>query len=158
MPGAAWSSCSNEGKVRAIGGSNFKPAHIDRLIEATGVAPHVDQVQLQPLHRARGRARLPRRPRHRSPKRGRPSAAASDLLQDPLLADIAGRHGKTPAQVVLRWHVQQGMVPIPKSSNPQRLAENIDVFSFELTDAEMASISGLDKGGEGAVDSDRMGH
>ena len=59
---------------------------------------------------------------------------------------------------MLRWHVQQGFVPIPKTSNKQRLAENIDVFSFELTDAEVATLSGLDKGGEGAVDSDQMGH
>ena len=146
-----------EGKVRAVGVSNFKPAHLDRMIAATGVAPHVDQVQYNPYivradehayHAAHGIVT----------ETWSPIGRGSELLSDPALVEIAGRYGKTPAQVVLRWHVQQGFVPIPKTSNKQRLAENIDVFSFELTDAEVATLSGLDKGGEGAVDSDKMGH
>jgi 2,5-diketo-D-gluconate reductase A len=74
------------------------------------------------------------------------------------MVEVARRHGKTPTQVVLRWHVQQGLVAIPKSGNPQRIAENLDVFDFELTADEVAAIAGLDRG-EGAVtDSDVFGH
>ena len=75
-----------------------------------------------------------------------------------MITEIAEKHGKTPAQVVLRWHVQQGMIPIPKTSNKQRLAESIDVFGFELTAEEMTRITGLDRGGAGAADSDVTGH
>jgi 2,5-diketo-D-gluconate reductase A len=74
------------------------------------------------------------------------------------VVDAAGRHSRTPAQIVLRWHVQQGLIPIPKTSNPVRLSENIDVFDFELTAEELDAISALDRNGQGAVDSDRIGH
>lgn len=146
-----------DGKVRAIGLSNFKPAHIDRIIAETGVVPHVDQVQYNPYV-----VRETDRAYHASKgivtETWSPIGRGSALLGEPVLAEIASRHGKTPAQVILRWHVQQGMVPIPKSGNPERLAQNIDVFDFTLSDAEMASISGLDKGGAGAADSDVTGH
>jgi 2,5-diketo-D-gluconate reductase A len=146
-----------EGKVRAIGVSNFKPAHIDRLLDATSVAPHVNQVQLNPYilreaersyHVAHGVVT----------ETWSPIGRGGELLSEPAIVSIAQRHSKTPAQAVLRWHVQQGLIPIPRTSNPQRLIENADVFDFELTVEEMASISALDRGGAGAVDSDRMGH
>lgn len=146
-----------EGKVRAFGLSNFKPAHIDKLIAETGVAPHVDQVQYNP-YIVREADRAYHAEHGIVTETWSPIGRGKDLLNDALLADIAGKHGKSPAQVVLRWHVQQGLVPIPKSGNPERLAQNIAVFDFELSDAEMASITALDKGGEGAVDSDKMGH
>jgi 2,5-diketo-D-gluconate reductase A len=146
-----------DGKVRAIGVSNFKPAHIERLIEATAVAPHVNQVQLDP--------RIPRLEERRYhalhgivTETWSPLAKGNDLLRDATVVDIARAHGKTPAQVVLRWHVQQGLVPIPKTSRPERLAENLAVFDFELGEAEMAALAGLDRHGQGAVDSDRIGH
>jgi 2,5-diketo-D-gluconate reductase A len=146
-----------DGKVRAIGVSNFKPAHIDRLLEETGVAPHVNQVQLDP--------RIPRaeeRSYHAAhgivTESWSPIGAGGDLLDDASIGDVARAHGKTSAQIVLRWHVQLGLLPIPKTSQPQRLAANIDVFDFELSSDEMDRIAALDRHGEGAVDSDRFGH
>ena len=146
-----------DGKVRAVGVSNFKPAHIDRLLEATGVAPHVNQVQLDPRI-----GRADQRSYHQAHGIGTeswsPIGAGGDLLADATIGDVARAHGKTPAQIVLRWHIQLGLVPIPKTSKPERLAENIDVFDFELSSAEMGRIGALDRHGEGAVDSDRFGH
>ena len=146
-----------DGKVRAIGVSNFKPVHLDRLLGETGVAPHVNQVQLDP--------RIPReneRSHHAAhgivTESWSPIDAGGDLLADATIGDVARAHGKTPAQVVLRWHVQLGLVPIPKTSKPERLAENIDVFDFELRSAEMDELAALDRHGQGAVDSDRFGH
>jgi 2,5-diketo-D-gluconate reductase A len=146
-----------DGKVRAVGVSNFKPAHIDRLLEATGVAPHVNQVQLDPRI-----GRSDQRSYHEAhgivTESWSPIGAGGDLLADATIGDVARAHGKTPAQIVLRWHIQLGLVPIPKTSKPERLAENIDVFDFELSSAEMGRIGALDRHGEGAVDSDRFGH
>jgi 2,5-diketo-D-gluconate reductase A len=146
-----------EGRVRAIGVSNFKPAHIDRLLEETGVAPHVNQVELDP--------RIPRaeeRSYHAAhgivTESWSPIGAGGDLLADSTIGEVARAHGKTPAQIVLRWHVQLGLVPIPKTSKRERLAENIDVFDFALGSEEMDRIGALDRHGEGAVDSDRFGH
>ena len=146
-----------QGKVKAIGVSNFKPSHIDRLIKATGVAPHVNQVQLNPW--------IPRRAERDFhslhaivTESWSPLAKGSELLGESVILETAREHARTPAQVVLRWHLQQGLIPIPKTSNAKRLAENIEVFDFVLTDEEMAAISSLDRGGRGAVDSDRIGH
>jgi 2,5-diketo-D-gluconate reductase A len=146
-----------EGKVRAIGVSNFKPAHIDRLLDATGVAPHVNQVQFNPYIVREDAVRY-HREHNIVTVTWSPIGRGRELLAEPVLGNIAARLGKTPAQVVLRWHVQQGLVPIPKSSNPERLAQNLDVFSFDLSPEDMKSIASLDRHGEGAADSDRMGH
>ncbi|MGH2679301.1 MAG: aldo/keto reductase [Actinomycetota bacterium] len=146
-----------DGKVRAIGVSNFKPAHLDRLLEETGVAPHVNQVQLDPTI-----VRAEQRRYHEAhgivTESWSPIGAGGGLLEDPVLAEVGRAHGKSPAQVVLRWHVQLGLVPIPKTSRPERLIENLDVFDFELGEEEMDRIAGLDRRGAGAVDSDRIGH
>jgi 2,5-diketo-D-gluconate reductase A len=146
-----------DGKVRAIGGSNFKPAHIDRLIAETGVTPHVNQVQLNPWI-----PRTAERDYHRGhgivTETWTPIAKGGELFEQKAVKDIAKARGRTPGQVVLRWHVQQGLVPIPKSSNPGRLRENLSVFDFELTQADLEAIAALDRKGQGAVDSDRMGH
>jgi 2,5-diketo-D-gluconate reductase A len=146
-----------DGRVGAIGVSNFKPAHLERLLDATGMAPHVNQVQLDPRI---GRAE--ERSYHAAhgivTESWSPIGAGGDLLADPTIGDIARRYAKTPAQIVLRWHVQLGLVPIPKSSKPERLAENIDVFDFELSAEDMNEIEALDRRGEGAVDSDSFGH
>jgi 2,5-diketo-D-gluconate reductase A len=88
----------------------------------------------------------------------RPLGRGGDLLAEPTLATIATRYGKSPAQVVLRWFVQLGVVPIPRSTNPGRLAENLAVFDFALTEGEVAAISALDTGAEERVDSDAQGH
>ena len=146
-----------DGKVRAIGVSNFKPAHLDRLLEETGVAPHVNQIELDPRI-TRAEERRYHLDHGIVTESWSPIGAGGDLLADATLGDVARAHGKTPAQVVLRWHVQLGLIPIPKSSKPQRLAENIDVFGFELSAEDMDRIASLDRHGEGATDSDRFGH
>lgn len=146
-----------EGKVRAIGGSNLKPAHIDRMIEATDVAPHVNQVQLNPWV-----PRKPERDYHHEhgivTEAWEPIAKGRDLLNERPVREAAARHGRTPAQIVLRWHAQHGIIPIPKTSNLTRLRENLDVFDFELSPEEMQDVDALDRKGAGAVDSDRTGH
>jgi len=143
------------GKVRALGVSNFKPAHLDRLIAETGVTPHLNQVQLNPRV-----IRESERAYHASHRiiteTWSPLGRGGDLLKEAPIVQAAQRLGKTPGQVILRWQIQLGLIPVPKSSNQGRLAQNLDVFSFELTDAEMGAISGLDRGG--GADSDRMGH
>jgi 2,5-diketo-D-gluconate reductase A len=146
-----------DGKVRAAGVSNFKPAHLDRLIDETGAAPHVNQIELDPRH-----SRPEERAFHEAhgivTESWSPLGAGGDLLNDPVIDEIAGRHGRRPAQVVLRWHVQLGLVAIPRTSKPERLGENLDVFDFELDREDMDRIATLDGQGDGAVDSDRFGH
>ena len=145
------------GKVRAIGVSNFKPAHLDRLLAEATIRPAVNQIQLNP--------RITR-PEQRAYDRAHdivtvawsPLGQGSDLLSEQTLATIAAKYGKTPAQVVLRWDIELGVVAIPRSSNPERLAQNIDIFDFTLTADEVAAISALDSGVEKRVDSDTMGH
>lgn len=146
-----------DGRVRAIGVSNFKPAHLDRLREEVGVVPHVNQIQLDP--------RIPRaEERAYHDEHGivteswSPLGAGGDLLRDPVIAEIAESTGRTRGQVVLRWHVQHGLATIPRTSRPERLAENLDVFEWELSADDMARLDALDRHGEGAVDSDRFGH
>jgi len=143
------------GLARSIGVSNFKPAHLERLARETETVPAVNQVQLNPYVTREDHRRY-------HDEHGivtvsySPVGKGGALLSDPVIVQVAQAHGRTPAQVVLRWHLQLGLVPIPKSSNERRLRENLDVYSFELTPAEMARVSALDKG-EG-VDSDVVGH
>lgn len=134
----------DEGRVRSIGVSNFHAHHLDRIIGETGVAPVVNQVELHPrlpqaalreFHAARGI-----RTEAWSPlARGR-------LLDDPVLARLSTAHGRSPAQIVLRWHVQLGNVVIPKASSPERIRENLDVFDFELGVDDLAAIASLETG------------
>jgi 2,5-diketo-D-gluconate reductase A len=149
-----------DGLARAIGVSNFKPAHLDRLIAETSVVPAVNQIQISPAI-----TRLEQRAYNEahgivtqswSPLGG--GSGVRSLLGSPVIVAIAERLGRTPAQVVLRWHVQQGLVVIPKSSDPARLAQNLDLFTFELTPDDMASLATLDEGPDAGVDSDRSGH
>jgi 2,5-diketo-D-gluconate reductase A len=145
-----------DGKVRAIGVSNFKPAHLDRLIGETGVAPHVNQIELDPrMSRAEERAY---HEAHRIVTESwSPLGAGGGLLTDPMIAAVAREHGRSPAQVVLRWHVQLGLVAIPRTSKAERLVENLDVFDFELSSDDMGRLATLD-GTERPTDSDRFGH
>ncbi|SDH02485.1 2,5-diketo-D-gluconate reductase A [Leifsonia sp. 98AMF] len=145
------------GKARAIGVSNFKPAHIDRLIAETGVTPAVNQIQLSPA--------IPRREqRAYDSEHGivteswSPIGGTGDLLAEPVLVRLAEKHGRTPGQIVLRWHVQNGLVAIPKSRNPERMAENLSVFDFELDADDLSALDTLDEGPDAGVDSDRSGH
>jgi 2,5-diketo-D-gluconate reductase A len=156
----AWSGLIQlleDGKISVLGVSNFKPAHIDRLIASTGVAPHVNQVQLNPRI-GRAAERVYHDGHGIVTEAWAPLGQGGPLLEEPAIIEAARHHGKTAAQIVLRWHVQLGLVPIPKTTNPTRFAENIDVFDFALTAHEMAAISALDQNGKGAVDSDQFGH
>ncbi|HEX2161357.1 MAG TPA: aldo/keto reductase [Thermoleophilaceae bacterium] len=131
-----------EGLTRSIGVSNFTPAQIERIVEATGVWPAVNQIELHPefpqaearaWHAEQGVAIESWRPLGRG------------VLDYPVVGRLAAAHGRTPAQIVLRWHMQLGLVAIPKSGNPERIAQNIDVFDFELSDDDMAAIGALDR-------------
>jgi 2,5-diketo-D-gluconate reductase A len=145
------------GKARAIGVSNFKPAHLDRLIAETDIVPAVNQIQLNP--------KVPR-PAQRAydtehgivTESWSPLGPGTDLLGSPELASIAAKHGKTPGQVVLRWHIELGLVAIPKSRNPSRMAENIDIFDFALDADDLDGIAAVSDGPDAGVDSDSGGH
>ena len=147
-----------EGSIRAIGVSNFKPAHLRRVIEETGVTPDVNQIQLSPYNtRDTSRAFDAE---HGIVTESWSPIGASDagLRTDPLVVGLGEKYGKSAAQVVLRWHVQLGLVAIPKSANPGRIAENIAIFDFELAPDEMVAISALDQGEDHVADSDTGGH
>jgi 2,5-diketo-D-gluconate reductase A len=145
------------GKTRAIGVSNFKPAHLERLLAETDVAPAVNQIQLNP-----GVPRAEQREYDSAhgivTESWSPLGAGNDLLASPVLARIGAQYGKTPGQVVLRWHVELGLVAIPKSATPARLAENLDVFDFALSPDDLRAIEDLSVGAAPGVDSDRTGH
>ncbi|MBZ4324565.1 aldo/keto reductase [Streptomyces sp. SCA2-4] len=136
---------AESGRARAVGVSNFQPAHLNRVLEETPVVPAVNQVELHPYHQ---QAEL------RSYHAGHgivteawsPLGQGKELLGDPVVARIAEKHGRTPAQAVLRWHLQLGNVVIPKSVTPARIRENFDVFGFELDGEDMAALSALDSG------------
>ncbi|MCP2369800.1 diketogulonate reductase-like aldo/keto reductase [Agromyces terreus] len=134
-----------KGLVRSIGVSNFTAAMLDRLERDTGVVPVVNQVELHPYF-PQNELRAYHAEHGIRTESWSPLGRKSDLLSEPVLADIAAAHGVTVPQVVLRWHVQQGSVPIPKSSDAARRRANLDVFSFELADAEVASIAALERG------------
>jgi 2,5-diketo-D-gluconate reductase A len=134
-----------EGLTRAIGVSNFLPEHLDRLAAASSTVPAVNQIECHPrdpqLEQRADDAR-----RGIVTESWSPLANGGELLREPVLAGIGERHGRTPAQVVLRWHVQQGLVTFPKASSRGRLVENLDVFGFALTDEDLAGIATLADG------------
>ena len=123
------------GRARAIGVSNFKPAHLDRLIAETGVAPAVNQIELNPtLARAETRSY---NTAHGIVTQAWSPLGRGDTLSNPVITGIADRLGRSPAQVILRWHVQLGVSAVPKSATPARLAENLEVCDFEFTEDDM---------------------
>lgn len=135
----------------------LEPAHLDRLFAETTIRPVANQIQLSPYitrsdHVAYDRAH------DIVTVSWSPLGQGKGLLEDQTLATIAAKYDKTPAQIVLRWNVELGLVAIPRSSNPERLAQNLDLFDFALTADELAAISALDTGAEKRVDSDTMGH
>lgn len=134
-----------EGKVGSVGVSNFTEAMLTRLIDETGVTPAVNQVEMHPYF-PQAKLRAFHASRGISTESWSPLARRSELLSEQVIAGIAATHGVTPTQVVLRWHTQLGSTPIPKSATPARQVENADVFGFLLTDAELAAISGLERG------------
>lgn len=150
-----------DGRVRAIGVCNFDAAHLDALAERTEITPAVNQVELHPIFTQR---ELQAADRERgivtqawSPIGGinlysEDADPALNVLENDAVTAIASAHGKTPAQVVLRWHLQQGRSAIPKSVRPERIRENLDVLDFALSGQELATIDGLDRGLRGGPD------
>lgn len=140
----AFADLRDQGRVSSIGVSNFEPEHLKILIDATGIVPAVNQIELNP--------RLPQEElRELHAQLGIATEAWAPLGQGSLLADptvtaVAEERGKTPAQVLIRWHIQLGNIVIPKSVTPERIVSNFDVFDFELTEQDMASISSLSDG------------
>jgi 2,5-diketo-D-gluconate reductase A len=149
----AFEKLYTDGRVRAIGVSNFQPAHLERLLDATDVAPAVNQVELHPYLQQREL-------REFDAKHGiateawSPLAKGGSLLGDPVVAELAVKHSRTPAQIVLRWHLQLDNVVIPKSVTPSRIEENFDLFGFTLTEEEMESLTPLDRGERTGPDPD----
>ncbi|MBL1116364.1 aldo/keto reductase [Streptomyces sp. 110] len=141
----AFEKIYSEGRAKAIGLSNFHAAHTQRLLSETSIVPVIDQIELHPqLPQAELRAFNARH--DIATEAWSPLGQGKGLLADPKLAAIAGKHGKTPAQVVLRWHLDLGNVVIPKSVTPSRIKENIDVFDFQLDAEDLAAIDSLDTG------------
>ncbi|MFI1311889.1 aldo/keto reductase [Streptomyces albidoflavus] len=134
----------SEGRARAIGVSNFLPEHLERLIDATSIIPAVNQIELHP-HLQQRAAREYHDEQGITTEAWSPLGQGKGLLEVPAVVAIARKHNVTPAQVVLRWHVQLGNVAIPKSVTPSRIVENIDVFSFELDEEDMAAIRALNE-------------
>ena len=146
------------GDLRAIGVSNYKPKHLQRVLDETGIIPDVNQIQLSP-YSTRDDCRAYHDEHGIVTESWSPLGASSDELRnDPAIVRIAKAHDKSPTQVVLRWHIQLGLVVIPRSSNPGRIAENIEVFDFELSNEEMTSITGLNRGDAEVTDSEEFGH
>jgi len=152
-----------DGKVRAIGVSNFLPEHLTRLLDATSVVPAVNQIEVHPYFRQSEVLAA-------DAEHGILSQAWSPIggitfyrdgshgstLEDPTIGQIAEAHGRTPAQVMLRWHLQQGRQAIPKSVTPSRIAENFDVFDFELGADELAAVDALDTGVRGGPEPEQV--
>lgn len=144
-----------DGRVRAIGVSNFNVPHLQRLLDETTVVPAVNQIELHP-----GFAQDELRAFHERhgivTESWSPLGRGHGLLDNPAVTAIADEHGKTPAQVVLRWHLQLGCAVIPKSTHAERIRENYDVFDIELSDADMASLSALTAPGRIGPDPDEF--
>ncbi len=140
----AFAHLRDEGRVRSIGVSNFAPEHLRMLVDATGIVPAVNQIELHPLltqeELRETHAQLGIATEAWSP------LGQGALLSNPVVTAVAERHGKTPAQVLIRWHIQLGNIVIPKSVTPERIVSNFDVFDLELSEQDMASISSLGDG------------
>jgi len=147
-----------EGRARAIGVSNFKPAHLERLAAECEVVPAVNQIQLNPFITRREQRGYDEAHGIVTESWSPLGGSRATALAAPEVIRIAERLGVTPAQVVVRWHVQQGLVVIPKTSSADRARQNLEVFGFELDDADLAAIATLDEGPDAGVDSDVEGH
>jgi 2,5-diketo-D-gluconate reductase A len=133
----------SQGRIRAAGVCNFQPAHLQRLLDETGELPALNQIELHPrLQQAELRAF---HAQHGVVTEAWSPLASGGLLSDPVIAGIAQRLSRTPAQVILRWHLELGNVVIPKSVTPSRIAENFAIFDFELEPADLAAIEGLNR-------------
>ncbi|GAA4713017.1 aldo/keto reductase [Pseudonocardia yuanmonensis] len=138
------------GKVRSIGVSNFQVEHLDRLAAETDTVPSVNQIELHPTF-TQPQLRRYHRDHAIATEAWSPIGQGGALLTNEVVTSLAEKYGRSPAQIVLRWHVQLGNIVFPKSVTPSRIAENIDVFDFELADDDVATVGGLDKGDAGRL-------
>ncbi len=145
-----------QGAIRSVGVSNFVPSHLERIIAETGVVPVINQVELHPWLQQPGLREF-----HRSTgivtEAWAPLGRGSGLLDDPAVRSVAARHGVTPAQAVLRWHLDLVNVVIPKSVTPSRIAENIAVFGFTLDDDDHRALAAVDRGRRTGLDPEVFG-
>lgn len=145
------------GLIRSVGVSNFLPQHLRTVIDRVGVTPSVNQIQVLPTWPQEDMVALNTELGIRT-EAWSPIGRGGRIVGDPVIAGIAAEVGRTPIQVILRWHVQRGVVPLPKSANPGRQAQNLSVFDFELSGAQMAAISGLSRPDGRALDIDPSDH
>lgn len=134
-----------DGRARAIGVSNFQPEHLQRLFDETGVVPAVNQIELHPRLQQDALRGFDAE-NGVATEAWSPLGRGNGVLDDPVVTELARKHDRTPAQVVLRWHIQLGNVVIPKSVTPSRIRENLDVFGFALEEADLRAIQGLETG------------
>ena len=144
----------SEGLTRSIGVSNFHQPHLERILAETDTVPAVNQIELHPAFAQRALREFGEPRGILTEAWGPLGQGKYDLFGEKAVADAAAAHGVTPAQVVIRWHLQQGIIVFPKSSTPARIAENFDVFGFELTADEVAAIDALDRGQRVGADPD----
>ncbi|HEY8595799.1 MAG TPA: aldo/keto reductase [Devosiaceae bacterium] len=131
-----------DGRIRSIGVSNFNPSHLERIIGETGVTPSVNQIELHP--RFQQRAVRDFHAEHGITIESWSPLGQGKVLSDPVIQAIAEKYGRSAAQVILRWHLEQGLIAIPKSVTPSRIAENFEIFDFSLDAEDMAQIDALD--------------
>ncbi|MBW1600529.1 aldo/keto reductase [Streptomyces sp. JJ66] len=136
---------ATDGRVRAIGVSNFQPPHLERLLAETSTVPVLNQVELHP-HFQQEQLRTFHTAHHIATEAWSPLGQGKDVLTEPAIRAIGEKHGRTAAQVILRWHLQLGNVVIPKSVTPSRIRENFEVFDFELDAGDLAAIAALETG------------
>ncbi|MDP9093623.1 MAG: aldo/keto reductase [Actinomycetota bacterium] len=151
----AFEQLHRDGLARAIGVSNFQPAHLRRIIDETGTVPAVNQIELHP-YLVQEELRTFHAEHGIATEAWSPLARGGHLITDPAVTAVADAHHRSPAQVVIRWHLQLGNIVIPKSVTPSRIAENFDVFDFELAPAEVDAISGLDRNERTGPDPDHF--
>ncbi|WP_367377425.1 aldo/keto reductase [Enterococcus gilvus] len=138
------------GLIRSIGVSNFEPEHLDKIIEETGVTPAVNQIEIHPYW-VQERMLKANKERGILTEAWSPLGRGNDALKENVIAELAEKHGKTPAQIILRWHAERGILPIPKSRNLIHQRENLAIFDFELTQEEVGRINLLEKA-DGRID------
>jgi diketogulonate reductase-like aldo/keto reductase len=158
---------STDGRARAIGVCNFKPHHLEKLLQAGTIPPVINQIELHPrfqqletrLFCKKNNIAVESWSPIGGRKGGMPEGAAGTrLLDEPRLKEIAEKYNKTSAQIILRWHIQNGLIVIPKSVHPERIRENIDIFDFELDVEDMSRIEGLESGGRIGGDPDETNY
>ncbi|MDQ1575248.1 MAG: 2,5-diketo-D-gluconate reductase [Microbacteriaceae bacterium] len=143
---------AESGRAKSIGVSNFLVPQLEKVLAETGVVPVVNQIELHPAHQQPAVTAYSREHGIQIESWGPLGQGKYPLLELPVITAAAEAHGKTPAQVVIRWHLQSGFIVFPKSNRRERMAENLDVFDFELTDAEVASITALESAGRVGAD------